>query len=334
MNYRVIYFIFLLLLITTVGTVGYMWLEHWSLSDSLYMTIITISTVGFGEINELSQVGRLFTTVLIVGSFGIFALAIGSLTKYIVGGEYKEHLKEYKLMKATSELKNHVIICGFGRVGRQVAKDLMHSEIPFVIIDQNKEHIDDSKRQFDFLFLHGNSTNDEILEKAGILRAKAIITCLPNDADNLYVVLSARESNSNILIVSRASQESAVSKLKIAGANNVIMPDSIGGAHMASLVSNPDVMEFVDLLKSPGFEGATVSSLTFEELSNGQTSLNIGEIRSKSIGKLSIIGLKNSNGEYLINPDDELNLNPNERIFVLGSSKQLNDKLSALPLLK
>lgn len=331
MNYRVIYFIFLLLLITTVGTLGYMWLEHWSLSDSLYMTIITISTVGFGEINELSQVGRLFTTVLIVGSFGIFALAIGSLTKYIVGGEYKEHLKEYKLMKATNELKNHVIICGFGRVGRQVAKDIMHSEIPFVVIDQNKEHIDESKHQFDFLFLHGNSTNDEILEKAGILRAKAIITCLPNDADNLYVVLSARESNSNILIVSRASQESAVSKLKIAGANNVIMPDSIGGAHMASLVSNPDVMEFVDLLKTPGFEGATVSSLTFEQLSNGQSSLNIGEIRSKSIGKLSIIGLKNSNGEYLINPDDELNLNPNERIFVLGSSKQLNDKLSALP---
>lgn len=321
--YKLYYFLLLLFVITGGGVIGFMLIEGWGFVDSLYMTIITISTVGFGEVHELTLYGRLFASFLIVSSFGTFAYAVTSITQYIAGGEYKTYIKEYRTMRASKQLENHVIIGGYGRVGRQVAKDLEITGSDFVVIEQDEETIEEAKRTCDYLFLKGNSTNDEILELAGIRRARAIITCLPNDADNVYVVLAAREASKSVLIVTRASQDSAVSKLRIAGADNVIMPDSIGGSHMASLIANRDVMEFIDIIRIPGFEGANIATISYEELTEELQSATIGELKSIEISGVSIIGMKSVNGEYIVNPAEDLLMKEGCRLFVLGTSAQI-----------
>lgn len=326
--YKLYYFILLLILVTSGGTIGYMLIEGWDFIDSFYMTIITISTVGFREVYELSTYGKLFTSCLIIFSFGTFAYAVTSITTYLVGGEYKRYFKEYKTMKESKRMRDHVIICGFGRVGKQVANDLVAHGTDFVIIEQSEEIISQSTLQDDYHFLKGNSTHDETLENAGIKHAKAIITCLPNDADNIYVVLAARECNPKILIVSRASYPSAVSKLKIAGATNVIMPDSIGGSHMASLIASPDVMEFLDIIRVQGYQGANIETISYDELPVDLRDKTIRDLESREITGSTIIGYKSPAGEYTINPSMDMKITEGCRIFVLGNEKQI-EKLVA-----
>ncbi len=300
-------------------------IEGWNMIDSFYMTIITISTVGFSEVAPLSLYGKLFTAFLIVSSFGTFAYAITSITRYLVGGEYRRYLKEYKVMRETGKMNQHVIICGFGRVGMQVASDLIDNGTEFVIVENDQEVIDQWSIHDDYLFLKGDSTVDETLEHAGIAKARAIIVCMPKDADNIYVVLAAREKNKGILIVSRASQITAVSKLKMAGANNVIMPDSIGGSHMASLIANPDVMEFLDIIRVEGNRGANIDTITYEELPDHFKDKTIGDLESREITGVTIIGYKNTDGNYRINPPASTPVVKGSKLFVLGSPTQIKD---------
>lgn len=320
---RIYYFLILLLLITAGGTIGYMIIEEWSFTDSFYMTVITISTVGFSEVNELSSYGKFFTAFLIVSSFGTFAYAVTSITTYLVGGEYKRYFKYYKTMKDLSTLRDHVIICGYGRVGKQVASDLEAHETNFVVIEQDELIIGSLKDQNDILFLHGDSTDDEILKMAQIQTARAVITCLPKDADNTYVVLSAREFKKDILIVSRASSSGAVSKLRMAGANNVIMPDTIGGSHMASLIANPDVMEFLDTIRVQGYKGANIESIGYDELPVKMQGMTIEDLDAQKITGVKIIGYKAANGEYMVNPEGSIRVEPGSRLFVLGTTEQI-----------
>lgn len=325
---RVYYFLILLILITAGGTVGFMIIEDWGFIDSFYMTIITISTVGFGEVQELTLYGKLFVSFLIMSSFGTFAYAVTSITSYLVGGEYKKYFKEYKTMQELKKMNDHVIICGFGRVGKQVADDLSSHGTPFIIVELNENIVMHEKENEHFTFLQGDSTNDETLIQAGIKNAKAIITCLPKDADNIYVVLAAREFKNDILIVSRASYNSAVPKLKMAGASNVIMPDSIGGSHMASLIANPDVMEFLDMIRVQGYSGSNVESIDYSELPAIYQDKTIAELEAKKITGVTIIGFKDLNGEYIINPPLDTRVVEGSRIFVLGSAEQI-EKLVA-----
>lgn len=300
-----------------------MLIEGWKFSDAFYMTIITISTVGFGEVHPLSEYGQVFTAFLIISSFGIFAYAITSITTYLVGGEYRKYFKEYKIMTEISNKKDHIIVCGFGRVGKQVSDDLSSHGESVVIVEMDEEITDPSLSDPRFVFLRGDSTKDETLALAGVNHAKAIITCLPKDADNLYVVLAAREANNKILIVSRASFSSAVSKLRMAGANNVIMPDSIGGSHMASLIAKPDVMEFLDIIRVQSKKGANVETIAFSELPDNLQNKTIGELEAKRITGVTIIGYRAPDGEYLINPPLDTKVIPHSRLFVLGNTDQI-----------
>lgn len=302
---------------------GYMIIEEWTFTDSFYMTVITMSTVGFSEVNELSEYGKFFTAFLIVSSFGTFAYAVTSITTYLVGGEYKRYFKYYKTMKDLSTLRDHVIICGYGRVGKQVAIDLDSHGTEFVVIEQDEDIVESLNQQNEVLFLHGDSTDDEILKMAQISTAKAVITCLPKDADNTYVVLSAREFKKDILIVSRASNSSAVSKLRMAGANNVIMPDTIGGSHMASLIATPDVMEFLDTIRVQGYKGANIESIGYEELPAKMQGMTIQDLDEQKITGVRIIGYKSKEGEYFVNPEGSIQVEPGSRIFVLGSTEQI-----------
>ena len=318
---RIYYFVILLLLIVSVGTIGFMLIEKWNFVDSFYMTIITVSTVGFREVAELSTEGKFFTAFLIISSFGSFAFAITSITTFVVGGQYRKHLREYKMTQQLKKMKDHVIICGYGRVGSQVASDLRSNGIEYVILEKDEHLI--SHQDDDTSFLYGDSTDDEILKRASIGTAKAIITCLPKDADNLYVVLSARQFNSEVLIVSRASAPSSVSKLKFAGADNVIMPDAVGGSHMASLIANADVMEFIDNIRVKGYMETNVESISYEELPAKLRNLTIGDLDSRTITGVTIVGFKSINGAYIINPDMDIKVDEGSKLFVLGNTKQI-----------
>lgn len=326
---KVYYALGLLLAVMLLGTVGFMIVEGWNFFDSLYMTIITISTVGFNEVQELSGEGKLFTAFLIITSFGIFAYAVTAITSYIVGGEYKQYFKEYKSLKTAGNMENHTIVCGFGRVGKQAAHDLGFYKKTYVVVE-NKEEIVSDSRFTDIPFIQGDSTDDQVLMRANITKADALITCLPKDADNLFVVLSARELNPKLKIISRASSYSSMRKLRIAGADNVIMPDTVGGAHMASLVVTPDLMEFMDLIKVSGKAAVNLEEITFQDLPEAYKNLTIGELEEFTKSGCNVIGYRNEEGEYMINPSNDLKIAPNSKLFVLGNPdqiKQLNTVL-------
>lgn len=329
---QIYYFIGLILLIVSGGTIGFMLIEKWVFIDAFYMTIITVSTVGFSEVAELSTEGKLFTSFLIVSSFGSFAYAITSITTFIVGGQYRKHIREYKMTQQLKKMKNHVIICGYGRVGSQVASDLRSNGIEFIILEMDEQLI--AHQEDETNFLYGDSTDDEILKRASISSAKAIITCLPKDSDNLYVVLSARQLNGNVLIVSRASSPSSVSKLKFAGANNVIMPGAVGGSHMASLIANPDIMEFIDSIRVKGYMETNVESISYEELPLDLRDRTIGELESRTITGATIVGFKSMNGEYIINPDLDIVVDHGSKLFVLGNITQIRKLVKHFELIR
>lgn len=313
----------LLLLIVCGGIVGYMIIENYRFLDAFYMTIITVATVGFEEVHPLSDSGRLFTIFLIVTSFGTFAYALTSISKYVMDGEFNQQFKNYKLSSAIDKLEDHVIICGFGRNGKQAAHVLKKHDKRFVVIEKAKDLVAAVNHKYADLVLEGDSTNDEVLIKAGIYKAKALITTLPVDADNLFIVLSAKSLNPKLTIISRASEENSDKKLKIAGADNVIMPDKLGGAHMASLVMKPDVMEFIDFITGQGGDNIRLEEITFENLSQTYKNKTIRDLEVRNKSGANIIGFKTAQGEYIINPSADTKIIPDAKLFVLGTADQI-----------
>lgn len=317
---RVYYAMIFLALILLIGIVGFMLVEDMTFFDAFYMTIITVSTVGFGE--DLTQAGKLFACLLIITSFGTFAYAVTAITSYLAGGEYKKYFNNYKVLKEMDKLVGHVIVCGYGRVGKQAVRQLKAYGKVFVVIEQDPERVE-RLDELNYIHLNGDATDDETLLKAGLNRAQAIITTLPKDADNLFVVLSARELSPTITIISRASQPSSTKKLRIAGATNVIMPDSVGGTHMASLVVTPDVMEFLDHISVQGSAAINLEEISFSELPEDFRHKTIGELNAAQITGCNIIGFKTAQGEYVINPSAGTEVIPNSKLFVLGNPDQI-----------
>ena len=316
--------VFLLLLIVCAGIGGFILIEGYTFLEAFYMTTITVATVGFQEVKPLSGAGRLFTSFLIITSFGTFAYTVSSISKYIIDGEFRQYFKNYKLLKAIAQLDNHVIICGYGRNGRQAAHVLKKHDTRFVVIEQKKDIIATINHRYSELILEGDATLDETLLKAGINKAKALITTLPIDADNVFIVLSARALNPNLTIISRASEDNSDKKLKIAGANNVIMPDKLGGAHMASLVMKPDVMEFVDFITGQGGDNIRLEEITFDTLSSQYQNKTIRDLEIRNKSGANIIGFKTASGDYVINPSADTVIIQDAKLFVLGTTEQIN----------
>jgi len=226
------------------------------------------------------------------------------------------------MQKLIDSLKNHIIICGYGRNGKQAASKLAAYKKPFVVIEKDKDLIE--RLQSDNVpYVIGNANEDDILLQAGVDRASCFISALPSDADNLFVVLSTRQINKNINIISRASQESSYEKLKLAGANNVILPDKIGGDHMASLVVVPGLMEFLDNLSIVGKTNINIEEVAVEKLYNTKEVKTIKDLDLRKKTGCTVIGYKDENGEYIVNPEAELKLTPNSKIIVLGRPEQI-----------
>ena len=308
--------------VVVVGSVGFVLIEGYSWVEALYMTVITVSTVGFGEVRELSEEGMLFTSILIMGSLGTFAYSISALTTYFVNGEYRTTFKEARLKQEVEKLSNHVIVCGTGRVGEMAVQELLDHNTPVVIVENDVEKADSLSAE-GHIVISGDATRDENLASAGITKAKSVITTLPSDAQNLYVVLAAREMAPNIHIVSRASKLNSVSKLRVAGANNVIMPDKVGGAHMASLVVMPDVIEFLDHLKIQGADDINLEEIPVNVLPQGLKTATLGELDARNRVGVNVVGVKQSDGDFIINPGRDTPLDDACKIFVLGTADQL-----------
>ncbi|NRB83927.1 MAG: potassium channel protein [Winogradskyella sp.] len=314
--------IILLIFLLCIGVIGYRVISELSWIDSFYMTVITITTVGFGEVQPLGVPAKIFTIFLILASVVIVGYAISIITEYILSRNNFEDIKQRKMQKEIDAMSNHIIICGFGRNGKQAAKKLSDYGKPFVIIERNKEIVE-RLQEDDIPYVFGNANEDETLLEAGIQSASTLICALPSDADNLFVVLSARQINSQLTIISRASQETSYNKLKLAGANNVILPDKIGGDHMASLVVIPDLVEFIDNLGIVGERNINVEEVKVEQLYDVTKVRTIRDLDLRKKTGCTVIGFKDDKGEYLVNPEADTKLVVGSKIIVLGRPEQI-----------
>ncbi|CAM3455762.1 potassium channel family protein [Aequorivita lipolytica] len=314
--------ILLLILVFTAGVVGFHFFSEYSWIDAFYMTVITVTTVGYGEVMPLSPNEKLFVSLLIISSIFIVGYAISVITEYILSKNIGI-LRQKKVQKKLKSMHNHVVVCGFGRNGKQAAQKLLAYNRPFVIIEKDEEIIDRFSDD-DYLFILGNAIEDEILLKAGIKRASTLICATPNDADNLFIVLSARQMNKDLKIISRASEETSYKKLKLGGADNVIMPDKIGGDHMASLVVVPDLVEFLDNLTVSGQQDSiNVEQIPFEKMCPHGREQAIRDLDVRKKTGCSIIGYRSPSGEYIVNPEPSLVLQKNSKLILIGRPEQI-----------
>lgn len=315
--------IVLIIMVFITGVVGFHFLYDYSWIDALYMTIITVSTVGYGEVQPMGAYGKIFTSVFIISGLFIFGFGLSTITEHILNKNNIGNLKRNKMKKKIDSFKDHVIVCGYGQNGKEAVQKLIDYRKDFVIIDRNEEilhGIEDDQLNY----IVGNATEDEVLITAGIERASTLICALPRDADNLFIVLSARQLKNDLKIISRATEENSYKKLKLAGADNVIMPDRIGGSHMASLVVVPDLVEFLDNLSVSGrHDSINVEQIPFSKVCSDGLEKTIAETDIRKKTGCSIIGYKSPSGSYVVNPEPSLKLEKESKLIMIGRPDQI-----------
>jgi len=317
----------LLVLLLSFGTLGFKLFSNLKWLDAFYMATITISTVGFKEVTSLTDESRIFTIVLIILSLITTAYIVSIVSEYVISEYSYKNLKRKKLDQQIKKLTNHVIICGYGRNGTQAVKRLKSYNMPCVVIDKGSKVLEDTEGEI--LYIEGDAVDDDVLIRAGVKRASALICALPKDTDNLFVVLSARQYSKDLRIISRASEFSSYKKLKIAGADNVILPDSIGGQHMASLIVVPDLIDFLDNMTLAEGDTQNVQEIPYHVICPDGETKKIKDLAIREDTGCSVIGYKKPNGEFLINPESELEMEKESNLIILGSSTQMK-KLNKL----
>lgn len=310
----------LIVLVIATGTVGYSALEGWGLLDALYMTVITITTIGFEEVHPLTTSGRVFTVILILFSVGAVFYALNYATRILLEGELRDSFGRRKLDKALKKLKDHYIVCGYGRMGRIICKELTASEMPFVVIEREVQ--DGVVKPGGTLVLKGDATRDEVLREAGIERASGLISVLPSDAENLYVVLSARGLAPSLNIVARAVDEGSEKKLLRAGANRAVSPYHIGALRIAHMLLTPTVVDFIELTTQLGSIDLHIEELPVTVGSSlcGRTIEDCGI--SRELGVI-VVAIKSSEGQMQITPPHKHIINPGETLVVIGEVLKL-----------
>ena len=312
------------------GTIGFTHSEGLNLLDAIWYSVMTLTTVGFQVPNNFSDEGKVITIFLMLFGVGAVLYGLTALSLEIFSGNIGKEYKFNLIKKRMKNLENHIIICGFGRNGRQAARKLILHKKPFVIID--KKPLENRDDEFaDTIFIHGNAIEDDILKQAGIEKASGIIASLPSDADNLFIVISSKELNPKIKVISRASNSNTIKKLKTAGAENVIMPDKIGGEHMASLLITPDLVEFIDSIVLEGTKKINVLEIYTDKLPTQFIGKKIEDLSILPKTGCKIVGYKDSVGEYLINPDESKIIEENCCIFALGQPHQIEELQKIYP---
>ncbi len=310
---------FLLGCVISFGTLGYMFIEGWDLLDSLYMTIITLASVGYKEVHELSVNGKIFTIVLIIGGVGTVAYALTAAAKVILEGELQDVFGRRRLEKKIRELKNHYIICGYGRMGKIICHELSEKDQKFVVIEKGPNLTADTK---DALIIQGDATKDEALKEVGIDKARGLISVLPTDAENLFVVLSARGLNPHLLIVARAGEEGSEKKLLRAGADKVVSPYHIGGLRIAHTILKPAVVDFIEFATKSGNIDLQMEEVSIQE-SSQLSGLTLDECGfGRELG-IIIVAIKNATGDLKFNPTFRSTIHSGDTLIALGETSKL-----------
>jgi voltage-gated potassium channel len=323
---RIRYALYALAVAILFGTIGFSVIERWSLADSLYVTVQTLTTVGYGDVPPRSSAGRIFAVMIMLIGAGGVALAVSTIVQSVVQSELISALGQRRKSKRMSKLHDHYIICGSGRVGSHLVRDLQSSRQSFVVIERDPQRAAEfTQRGVDVLV--GDATLEESLREVGVERARGLAACLAEDADNVYVVLTARDLNPSLHIVARAAEEQAEAKLLRAGANHVIAPTIIGGHRMAVALTKPAVSEFMDSIT------ANELGLGFEQLEVDASSPLVGqELNATPIRTeldLVIVSIRRQDGETTFNPSGSVRVKAGDILIAIGSAESLM-KLNAL----
>ncbi len=318
---KFILIIILLISLWALGITGYIVIEGWSFLDAVYMTVISLTTVGFGEVHALSPKGRVFTILLLVMGLGIFSYSVRVLAEATIEGHFKGILGRKRMQKAIEKLNNHFIVCGYGRIGRTISKDITHKGIPVVVVESNPEVTSELEDRH-MPFIQGDATHDEVLLQAGVKKARGIICVLHTDAANVYVTLTARTLNPGLLIVARADDTNAEKKMIQAGADRVISPYEIGAKRMALAVLQPTVTEFLDLAVH-----STALDLCIEqvEISKGSVldGVNIQKAAVRQRTGCTVLAVQRPDGDMIVSPDPHLVLAMGDILVTMGTKEGL-----------
>jgi voltage-gated potassium channel len=316
----------ILILIPTVlmigGTAGYALLEDYSLFDAFYMTVITLTTVGYEEVHPLTPAGRVFTILLLLVGVLTFFYTVTELVRVVISGEVQQLLGRRRMARSLAEMKNHLIICGYGRMGRHVCGEFSRRGLPFVVIDRRAELL----RDFDLphgIALEGDATSDEVLKRAGVERARALVTVAASDADNLFITLSARLLNDKLFIVARAEGDLAEQKLHRAGASRVVTPYAIGGAKVAMAVLRPAVVDFIELATGTEHLDLQIEETLIQPGSPlAGVTLHASRLRQE-LGVI-VVAIKKANGHLVANPPGDAVMTPGDTLIALGPRQGLD----------
>ena len=316
---RLIFALIFITFIITIGSAGYMFIEGWNCLDSLYMTVITIASVGFKEVHDLSPNGRIFTIILIISGVGSVAYAVSAAAKIVLEGEFQEIFGRKRLEKIIKDMKNHYIVCGYGRMGKIICRELKEKNIKFVVVEKKP---DMALEREDLLILEGDATKDEILKELGIEKAKGLISVLPTDAENLFVVLSARELNPGLFIVARAGEEGSEQKLMRAGADRVVSPYHIGGLRIAHTVLKPAVVDFIEFATKSGNIDLQMEEIAIQEHSK-LVGLSLDECGiGRDLG-IIVVAIKKQSGDMKFNPTFRTTVKAGDTLIALGEIPKL-----------
>jgi len=313
--------VMLILGVVFFGTVGFWLIEGWELLDAFYMTIITLSTVGYGEVHQLSSNGKIFTTILIVFGVGSAAYTLGVLGQFVVEGQLNKLLGKRKMGKQIQKLADHYIICGYGRVGKQVCNEFNIRKVPFVVVEIDDKHLGELSKT-DLTFIEGNATEDEVLKAAGIERARGLVSTIASEADNVYLALSARHLNSQLIITCRADSEEAERKIQRAGADRVISPYVIGGLRMALATLRPNVVDFLQVTAA-GPEGNYQIEELFIKHDSALANKMLRDTDMRAKFGITILGIRKPDKTMVRNPSAETKIESGDIIILLGASEQL-----------
>jgi voltage-gated potassium channel len=307
--------------VIALGTVGYVVIEGWTLFDALYMTVTTVTTVGFSEVHPLSTAGRAFTMVLVILGVGTLFYVLGNVARLLLEGELRGVLGKYRIEGKMRTLTNHYIVCGYGRMGKRICKELSAKPLPFVVIEKNPEFIATLLRE-GVMAIEGDATQDEVLVQAGIERAKALVSVVGSDTENLYIVLTARGLNKDLYIVARAGEEGSEQKLLRAGANRVSSPYLIGGMQVAQALIRPAVVDFLELATASEHLDLQMEEFTIGKGSrfDGRAVCDCGVDHDRG---LIVIAVKRSSGHMEFNPGKEVLLGGGDKLIVLGQPESL-----------
>lgn len=299
------------------GSLGYSLIEGWQFIDSLYMTVITLSTTGYREILPLSDTGRIFTMFLIIIGISFLFYALGNLNVVLFE---RNIFRNRKMQKRIEKLSQHYIICGFGKIGKKIAHELDRRNKGFVIIEKEESHIQDIPENY--LFLHADATEDQILERAGILEAAGLVAVMGSDASNVFTTLSARGLKSDLKIIAQAENENSREKLIKAGADRVVLPYEIGGYRVIQALLRPTVVEYMDEILSRSDMGLEIEEIPISEGSNysGKSLENLNIRRELDV---IIIGIYRAGTEWIYNPKSNTELHPGDILIVIGETNDL-----------